>query len=138
LDLGWKYDEILLEGECFLSFATIVIYIHIYGLGFNPFDGFDMCNLMKGRGNVVVNGDSVSSASPNFPRQNMLVEDFFANNYPQVLYLDLDVYPSTVLRVDSHPDPLHIIGVGGHLEIWFVFIYNTFRLIRSLSAMNGV
>ena len=41
---------------------------------------------------------------PEFSRQNEIARDLIQNKFPSVIYLDF--FTSTVLRVDSHKDPL--------------------------------
>jgi inhibitor of KinA sporulation pathway (predicted exonuclease) len=69
-----------------------------------------------------------------FKHQNTLVKELLAHSYPQVLHLD--AYTPTILRMDSHPDPTHICPVGGHIETWFILIYNILLVLRSLAEVK--
>jgi len=68
--------------------------------------------------------------------QNTDVHSFLAQNYPQVLYLD--VVTSTMLRHDSHPsgdDCLHYC-LAGPVDSWLVLHYNA--LLRLMDYVEEV
>ena len=68
-----------------------------------------------------------------FERQNQLVVSLLQEHYPEVLVLD--VFPSTVLRQDSHVDPLHYC-TPSHLNNWVIMFYNILRLVSEFSTSS--
>ena len=66
-----------------------------------------------------------------FERQNQLVVSLLQEHYPEVLVLD--VFPSTVLRQDSHINPLHYC-TPSHLNNWVIMFYNILRLVSEFSS----
>lgn len=75
--------------------------------------------------------NSLNFTNPNwhyqdFERQNHLVEEMIKTEFPYILHLD--VFTSTVLRRDSHVDPLHYC-IPGPIDNWMSILYNALNLI---------
>jgi hypothetical protein len=64
---------------------------------------------------------------PEFYQQNIEVFAFLKYHFPQILYLD--VFTSTVLRVDSHRDALHYC-FPGPIATWMqTLFYNAIKIV---------
>ncbi|KAJ1437722.1 hypothetical protein B484DRAFT_444960 [Ochromonadaceae sp. CCMP2298] len=62
-----------------------------------------------------------------FEHQNKLVEAMIQTHYPEVLVMD--VFTATVLRVDSHADPVHYCTPSGAYNNWVFMLGGAMRLV---------
>eukprot|EP01033_Poteriospumella_lacustris_P001907 gene1908-1382_t len=62
----------------------------------------------------------------NFPRQNTMVYKFLAEEFPNVLHLD--VAHSAVLRLDAHYDEIHYC-IPGPIRVWIDLLFNAIELV---------
>ena len=63
-----------------------------------------------------------------FQRQNELVQNLIDKRFPNYIYLD--VYPMSILRADSHRDPLHYC-IPGPTSAWSDLLFQTLHMFNS-------
>lgn len=62
-----------------------------------------------------------------FHPQNLLVKKLIETHYPHIVFMD--IYPSTALRADLHPDGLHYC-MPGPIDNWVRLLYTTLSLLK--------
>ena len=113
---------------------NIQIYYRSTAAGHLDFNSrFDSMPLTKYSADVAADSFGETFHYSSFAHQNNLTRLLLTTEFPEIVYFD--IYGATVLRADSHPDPLHYC-IPGPIDQWVLLWYNALLLRKSTVVVD--